>query len=270
MQMNRSKIAIWCMSCCLFVLCSCSTPKNVTYVQDAEHGSVYEPEVNNIRVQPGDKLSIVINSKDPILSDLFNLPIISHRVGTGDVSTSLGSTQYVSYYTVSPDGDIDFPVLGKLHVAGLQRHELANYIKEKLISQDLVKDPVVTVEYVNMAVSVMGEVNHPGRYDINRDKVTIFDALSMAGDMTINGLRENVLVIRNVDGKQQMYRIDMTDTDNLYASPVYYLQQNDVVYVEPNNMKKRSATVNGNNVLSASFWVSIASLMTSIAVLIFK
>ena len=167
-------------------------------------------------------------------------------------------------------GDIDFPVLGKLHVQDMTREEVAVYIKKELQSHDLIKDPVVTVEFMNLSVNVMGEVNRPGRYNIDKDHLTILDALSQAGDLTIYGKREKVLVLRNENGKQRVYGINLCSADHLYSSPVYYLQQNDVVYVEPNDTKARQSTVNGNNVRSTSFWISLASLLTTISVLIFK
>lgn len=176
----------------------------------------------------------------------------------------------VSGYTVDLQGNIDFPVLGKVHVADMTREEVAVLIKSELQSRDLIKDPVVTVEYMNLSISVMGEVNRPGRYNIDKDHLTILDALSQAGDLTIFGKREKVLVLRNEDGKQRVYGINLCSAEHLYTSPVYYLQQNDVVYVEPNDTKARQSTVNGNNVRSTSFWISLASLLTSIAVLIAK
>lgn len=269
--MNLKKIFIAAHLCVLFLF-SCTTPKNVTLLQDLSDGDVSEAiSVKDIRIKPEDKLSIVVNSKDPMLADLFNLPVISHRVGTGTSALStMSNSQYVSYYTVNSKGDIDFPVLGEIHIAGMNREELAAYIKGRLVKENLVKDPVVTVEYTNTGISVLGEVTRPGRYDINRDRLTLLEALGMAGDLTIQGVRENVLVLRDENGRQVAYRIDLTDAKSLQNSPAYYLQQNDVVYVEPNAVKKRQTTVNGNNVLSASFWVSVASLLTSIAVLVFK
>ncbi len=152
----------------------------------------------------------------------------------------------------------------------MTREEVAVYIKKELQSHDLIKDPVVTVEFMNLSVNVMGEVNRPGRYNIDKDHLTILDALSQAGDLTIYGKREKVLVLRNENGKQRVYGINLCSADHLYSSPVYYLQQNDVVYVEPNDTKARQSTVNGNNVRSTSFWISLASLLTTISVLIFK
>lgn len=270
-MMNLKKILFATQLCVLFLV-SCTTPKNVTYFQDLADGDVSEAiPVKDIRIRPEDKISIVVNSKDPMLADLFNLPVISHRVGTGTGAlSSMSNSQYVSYYTVNSKGDIDFPVLGEIHIGGMNRAEVAAYIKKRLLSENLVKDPVVTVEYANTGISVIGEVLRPGRYDINRDRITLLEAISLAGDLTIQGERESVLVIRDEDGRQKAYRVDLTDAKSLQNSPAFYLQQNDVVYVEPNAVKKRQTTVNGNNVLSASFWVSVASLLTSIAVLVFK
>ena len=167
-------------------------------------------------------------------------------------------------------GNIDFPVLGHIHVAGMTREEIALCIKEELISKNLVKDPVVTVEFMNLTVSVLGEVANPGRFNIDKDRLTLLDALSMAGDLTVYGKRENVLVQREENGKKTLYRVNLNSGYDLYASPVYYLQQNDIVYVEPNSVRARQSTVNGNNVRSTSFWLSLASLLTTITVLIVK
>ena len=111
-------------------------------------------------------------------------------------------------------------------------------------------------------------MNNPGRYNIDKDNITILDALSQAGDLTVYGKREKVLILRNEDGKQRVYGVNLCSGDHIYSSPAYYLQQNDVVYVEPNDTKARQSTVNGNNVRSTSFWISLASLLTSIAILI--
>lgn len=253
----------------VLVLGSCSTPRQISYFQDLRPG---ESELTltipaEIKIQPKDKLSILVNSQDLRLTNLFNLPIVSQQVGQ---ETSSGTSRGMSGYTVDSKGDIDFPVLGMLHVQGMTREEMAAYIKKELQSHDLIKDPVVTVEFMNLSVDVMGEVNRPGRYNIDKDHLTILDALSQAGDLTIYGKREKVLVLRTEEGKQRVYGINLCSADHLYSSPAYYLQQNDVVYVEPNDTKVRQSTVNGNNVRSTSFWISLASLLTSIAVLIAK
>ena len=142
--------------------------------------------------------------------------------------------------------------------------------KREVDLRNLVKDPVVTVEFMNLTVSVLGEVANPGRFNIDKDRLTLLDALSMAGDLTVYGKRENVLVQREENGKKTLYRVNLNSGYDLYASPVYYLQQNDIVYVEPNSVRARQSTVNGNNVRSTSFWLSLASLLTTITVLIVK
>jgi polysaccharide export outer membrane protein len=222
-----------------------------------------------ITVRAGDRISIVVNSKDPLLADLFNLPIVAHRVGQSQAS-SHNQSQQVSIYTVDSKGNIDFPVLGKIHIEGMSREKIAAYIKNELVSKDLIKDPVVTVEFMNLTVAVMGEVNRPGRFAIDRDRLSILDAISTAGDLTVYGKRENVLVLREVNGKRTAYRLNLCSGYALYASPAYYLRQNDVVYVEPNSTRARQATVNGNNIRSTSFWISLASLLTSIGILVFN
>lgn len=252
---------------------SCSAPSHITYFQDLRPGESEQQVVaaTEIKVRPADKLSIIVNSRDPLLSDLFNLPISSRQVGQAARGTSTSSTsQGVSGYTVDEQGMIDFPVLGKIKVAGMNREEIAAFIKGELLAKNLIKDPVVTVEYMNLCISVLGEVANPGRYDIDRDKVTLLDAISMAGDLTIYGKREKVLVLREEEGVQHVYGVNLCSAEHLYTSPVYYLRQNDVVYVEPNSVRARQATVNGNNVRSTSFWISLASLLTTIAVLVFK
>lgn len=252
----------------LAFLSSCGSSKDVVYFQDLKPGvsELKLAQSQVITVQPNDKLSIIVNSRDPQLTDMFNLPFVSKQIG----NSSNGTPQGLSGYTVNSNGDIDFPVLGTVHVAGKSREQIAAYIKERLQQENLVKDPVVTVEFMNLCVSVMGEVNKPGRFSIDRDRMTVLDALSMAGDLTIYGNRNKVLVMREEDGKQQVYGIDLTSGENVYSSPAYYIQQNDVVYVEPNEMRARQSTVNGNNVRSTAFWISLASLLTTISVLIFK
>ena len=183
---------------------------------------------------------------------------------------TVSTNQGVSAYTVDANGEIDFPVLGKIYVAGMKREEIAECIKNELMEENLVKDPVVTVEFANLCISVLGEVNSPGRFSIDRDKVTILDALSMAGDLTIYGNRSKVMVLRQEGDVQRVYGINLTSGEHIYTSPAYYLQQNDVVYVEPNAVKARQSTVNGNNIRSTSFWISLASLLTSVAILIFN
>lgn len=253
----------------LLTAVSCGTPKEITYFQDLKPGqtqlAITDPV--EIRVRPKDKLSILVNAPDPKLSNMFNLPIISQQVGQ---ESAMGTSRGISGYTVDSEGNISFPVLGKVRVDGMTREQIAEHLTTQLKEQELIKDPVVTVEFMNLFVSVMGEVSHAGRIKIDRDNFTILDALSEAGDLTIFGKRERVLVLRQENGKQHVYGVNLCDARQIYSSPVYYLQQNDVVYVEPNDTKSRQSTVNGNTVRSTSFYISLASLITSIAVLIAK
>lgn len=242
--------------------------RDMNYLEDLQAGdTTVIADIPTIRVKTDDKLSVVINSRDPQLANLFNLPIVTYRVGQTNIAPS---NQEVSNYTVDSQGNIDFPVVGKIHVAGLSREEIAAKVKNELITKNLVKDPVVTVEFTNHAISVLGEVNKPGRYGIDRDKITILDAIGMAGDLTIYGKRKDILVLREENGKQIPYKINLCSGRELLSSPAYYLQQNDVIYVEPNNVRARQSTVNGNNVRSSSFWFSLASLLTTVVVLIVK
>ena len=172
---------------------SCNTSKEVVYFQDMEPGAteIRMTSPLEITIRPEDKISIIVNSRDPQLTDLFNLPYVTRQLG---VSTRYGGSyannnQGISGYTVDADGNIDFPVLGKIHVAGMKREEIASHIKNELVTKNLVKDPVVTVEFMNLCISVLGEVNNPGRFNIDRDRITILDAISMACDLRIYGNR---------------------------------------------------------------------------------
>lgn len=274
---NISKLVskLLALSLCVYLM-GC-TPKNVAYFQDMQNNTFDVSKIKqDFRIQPHDKLSIIVKSKDPQLSNLFNLPVYTNRIGTNNdrqANTTLnfnGSSEGTSYYTVDKKGDIDFPLLGELHVEGMNRSELAGFIKGELMGRNLVKDPVVTVEFLNHGVSVMGEVRGPGRYDINKDNLNVLEALALAGDLDIQGRRDNVAVIREENGKIITYRLDLTNAETLMQSPGFYLKQNDIIYVEPNEVKKRQTTVNGTTALQASFWVSVLSLLTSVAVLVFK
>ncbi len=274
--MNKSRLVIRGLitGMIALIMTGCGVPKDVAYFQDVDPAVILETAKSApIKVKPGDKLSIIVKSKDPQLSALFNLPVYSSRVGQGGSTNGTGAelrpytggqSESVASYTVSPAGYIDFPVLGDIKVEGMTRAELSGYIKGELMGRELVKDPTVLVDFLSTGISVLGEVSRPGRYDLNRDDINIIEALTLAGDLTINGQRENVKVVRIEDGKVNTYVLDLTDAASLVKSPAFYLSQNDVIYVEPNAQKKRSSTVNGNNALSVSFWVSVASLLTSV------
>lgn len=252
----------------LFVLASCKTYEKINYMQDVRVDTPVEVSVNQgIRIQPQDMLSIVVSSKTPELAMIFNLPVVSYQAGSEVVSGA--GTQRLLGYVVDNNGEIDFPVLGKIKVAGLTRWEVQEYIKKTIIDAGLMKDLVVTVEFMNFKISIMGEVNSPGTYTINGDKVTLLEALSMARDLTIYGKRDGVYVVREENGVRTTYNVDLRSV-SLFDSPVYYLRQNDVVYVEPNKVRAGQSTINENSLKSVSLWISIGSFLTSLAVLIFK
>ena len=259
------------LSGAMALLFSCSTPTNIAYIQDVREGTVLTPPAASaIRLKPMDQISIIVSCRDPQVAAMFNLPTYTRRIGEqSNLSANLGSnTNGMSGYTVDSKGAIDFPIIGEVLVSGLTREQAANLIKERLVESKQIKDPVVTVEFMNLGFSVLGEVTRPGRYAIDRDKFTIMDALSRAGDLTINGQRENVTLLRSEGGKDQAYQINLLNAESLYASPAFYVQQGDIIYVTPNERRQRESTINGNTIRSTSFWISLSSLATSVAVLV--
>ena len=247
------------------VVSACSAPTNIVYFQDSADKEIkYDVQVESIRLRPADKISIIVNCNGVELMNQFNLPYVSRHLGTTSETSSHTNTG-VGGYIVDADGNIDFPVIGKISVAGLTRAEVADKIKKELMDQNLIRDPVVTVDYMNLYVSLMGEVSRPGRYAITRDVITVLDALALAGDLTIFGRRDNIRLIREENGVQKTYLVDLLSMENLVKSPAYYVCQNDLIYVEPNDMRARQSTVNGNTVMSTSFWISIASLTATLA-----
>lgn len=255
-----------CAAVALLALSSCRTPKDLTYFQDI-NGGMYTAvsPVKELTIEPDDRVSILVHSKDPQLASLFNLSY-NYQRAVGDLN--FGSTTQIPTYTVNSFGDIDFPILGTLHIAGMTRTEVADYIKNELVSRNLIKDPTIIVDFYNRMVNVMGEVNNPGRIRMDHDRFTVLDALASAGDLTIMGKRENVIVLRNQGDKQVAYVINLTDAKSALTSPAYYLQQNDVIYVEPNNVRKRQTTSSGSTVFTPSFWISAASFATTVVLLI--
>lgn len=265
-NMTFNKQILFALSIALMAMVSCSTVKDIAYFQNKV---VNEPEAIDkhagIVIQPKDMLSIVVSSRNPELVAMFNLPVISYQAGS-EVVAGAGQQRLLGY-VVDNDGYIDFPVLGPIKVAGLTRWELSELIKNKLLNDGLLTDAVVTVEFMNFKVSVIGEVNAPGTYSLQNDKVTILQAISLARDLTIFGQRENVCVIREREGERVIYEINLCDV-SMFNSPAYYLQQNDVVYVQPSEVKARQSTTDDKALRMTSIFVSGGSLLVSIAALI--
>ncbi len=281
--MKRNSILSSVASAIVLVIlaASCSTPKNVAYFQgvnDAEVLEIVTAGNKEIKIQPYDKLKITVTCKDPALAKMFNLQVFSNS--TVQRSGFNGSDNFLDYqvgysdgmdgFTVAPDGTIDYPIIGRIKVEGMTRTELSAFIKGEIMGRGLIKDPVVTVEYLNLGFSVLGEVAKPGRYDLNADVITIIEGLSLAGDLNIQGQRQNVKVLRKEGDKVKTYIVDITDAKSTVQSPAYYLKQGDVIYVEPNNIRKRGTIANANSVINIGFWISVASLLTSAAILFKK
>jgi polysaccharide export outer membrane protein len=265
-NMTSNKNILFALFLALMAMVSCGTDKDIAYFQNKV---VNEPEAIDkhagIVIQPKDMLSIVVSSRNPELVAMFNLPVISYQAGSEVVSGA--GQQRLMGYVVDNEGYIDFPVLGPIKVAGLTRWELSELIKKKLLNDGLLTDAVVTVEFMNFKVSVIGEVNSPGTYTLQNDKVTILQAISLARDLTIFGQRENVCVIREREGERVIYEVNLCDVD-MFKSPAYYLQQNDVVYVQPSEVKARQSTTDDKALRMTSIFVSGGSLLVSVAALI--
>lgn len=248
---------------------SCRTPKNITYLQDAERGITESINQNfELKIQNNDILMILVESETPQAVIVFNKQ-------TNKQTNMEAGGGYNSFQRIDPlmDGylvknnEIVFPVLGKIKVGGLTPSQVSKEIEEKLISGGYVTDPVVTVKLLNYKIYVMGEVARPGVVNVDNEKMTILEAISAAGDLTIYGLRYNVTVIREKDGKREVGNVDLTSKD-IFSSPYYYLQQNDVVYVEPSNSRKRQG-VRDLTVISvatsvASFFANMVSIIINL------
>ena len=258
-------LGILCGAALLAGLSSCNpeTYKKINYLQDVQNNTSMSMKENmGIIIQPQDQLSIIVTSRDPRMAAAFNLSVSTFYTGSELAAT--GASQRITGYVVSNEGDISFPSLGNLHVAGLNRWELQDLIRDRLAREGLLNDAVVTVEFLNFKISVLGEVASPGTYSVTGDKITILQALALARDLTIYGQRENVQVIREQNGKRQIYVMDLTSSA-IFDSPAYYLQQNDVVYVTPSKVRAGQGEINENYFKSGSFWISLASIsMTTV------
>ena len=245
------------------LLCSCNAQQRVLYLQDVQDGSVVDiPEDYQIRIKPLDQLTVVVNSKNPELAVPFNSSS-SYNALSGIPTASNFNSSSLQVLTVDENGMLNLPVIGQIKCKGMTRAELSQVIANKIIEGVLIADPNVNVRFANMTISVLGEVARPGRFEIAKDRITILEALALAGDMTIYGNRENVAVIRERDGKNVVSVLDLRSKD-IFDSPVFYLEQNDIVMVSPNKYKAATAEINQNR----SFWISLASTAISLATLI--
>jgi polysaccharide export outer membrane protein len=242
----------------IIVLSSCVSKKDIVYFQNDEIDQAKVSNSYRTIIKPDDLLQITITALDIEAVRPFNLAAVTYATGSDQ---AMGIARQQSYL-VNTNGEIDFPVLGKLKIGGLTRNEVIIFLKEKL-SPDYIKEPNINIRIANYKISVMGDVKRPGSYNIPNERITILDALALAGDVNISGQRNNILIIREEDNKKVQYRVDLR-SNVLLTSPVYYLQQNDVVYVEPNYARIQSASSNS----STSLFISITGLIITIVSLL--
>jgi polysaccharide export outer membrane protein len=257
------KTRILLISILVIAMCtSCASKKNIVYFQDEpinEDASMAQPK--QLIYKSDDILTINVSAFLPETVAPFNLTVASNnKNNVGGVNGNL----QLQTYLVDYEGNIDFPVLGKIKATGLTRTELTSLLTDRI--SEYAKDPIVNIRLSNFTITIIGEVSNPGTFTIQDERITVLEALGLANDLTIFGKRENVLIIREVDGKKKFAKVDLTSI-NTVNSPVYYLQQNDVIYVEPNNAKIRSSTYNQNNSVLIS---AIGTLTTIIAVFLIK
>lgn len=253
---------------------SCSSPKNIAYMQDAEslpQNVLNQAQANaNPVTMPGDLLDILVvgNNLDAVRP--FNrLDIIAQIAGTNYNNTSNQTGNVPSYYLVDSEGDIDFPVLGKLHIGGMNKVQITELLTSKLYPKYLTEKPTIDIRFKNFKISVIGEVKNPGVFTSPNERMTILEAIAMAGDLSITGMRENVMLVRtNADGSRIVQRLNLNDK-NIILSPYYNLQQNDVVYVQPNASKSRQSwqipPALSVGLSSFGILISLATLIVSIA-----
>ncbi len=248
-----------------FLLAGCQSYKKVPYFQNVEVVNEVEQQekLYDAKIMPKDLLTIVVSCTNPELAIPFNLTVASNAGIAVSTSSYVTTHPVLQPYLVDNEGNINFPVLGELKLGGLTKREAEQLIIDKL-KPYMKETPIVTVRMVNYKISVIGEVTRPGTFTISNEKVNLLEALAMAGDMTVYGLRDNVKLIReDANGKQQIVTLDLNKAETI-LSPYYWLQQNDIVYVTPNKAKARNSDV-GN---STSLWFSATSILVSIVSLL--
>lgn len=254
------------MAITAMLLVSCSGIKNVAYLQDSELIDLTTSNVlYDARIMPKDILTITVNTVNPEASAPFNLIVSTEGIIQNGRQT-ISSQRALQTYLVDNDGNIEFPVLGTLNVGGLTKSECEQMIHGKIMPYlNVNENPVVTVRMSNYKISVLGEVNKPGMFTVNNEKINIFEALAQAGDLTIYGVRDRVKLIReNSNGRKEVFTLNLNDAE-IIKSPYYYLQQNDVVYVEPNKVKARNSRVGQ----TTTVWLSLTGILVSLASLLY-
>jgi polysaccharide export outer membrane protein len=252
----------------IFMISSCANVKNIAYFQKLKISESIKKDnitkgLSEARIKPKDLLSITVVSSEPEASRMYNL--IVPQIADASNPNSLFSQPVLQSYLVDVDGCIDFPVFGKIKVEGNTRKELESMLYKKLAAAFSREVPIITIRIINYSVNIMGEVLRPGKYLTQNDRITIFDGLALAGDMTLYGRRDNVKVLREkVDGTLEYITLNLNDKNIIY-SPAFYLEQNDVVYVEPNKSRSRSSNFGA----AESFGISSLSILITLTSLIF-
>ena len=258
---GMKKINIILIVSTLLIFSGCTTQKKLAYFNTVTASSAesinaqLKNERADARILTDDRLSITVSALDPNAVAIYNLPFVSFASPGSD---QIYASPVLQSYLVNSQGNINFPVLGEIKLEGLTLTEAGNLIKSKLAEH--VADPIVNIQFVNFRITVLGEVLRPGQFPVTNERVTILDALGLAGDMTAYGRRDNVLLTRNNNGKLEFARINL-NSDEVFKSPYFYLQQNDVIYVEPNTVKSISSQ---DIPLYLSFLSTLATLVTLI------
>ena len=256
------------------LLTGCDTYQKVIYLQDAGKAAVMTDTVSShvpdAVLKVGDLLTITVNSNTAEAAMPFNLPLVptlsmqDYNPSRSTISNYSGGLQN---YLIGTDGNITFPIIGKLHVDGMTKNALADLIKTKIYPRYIKEEPIISIRYANFSISVLGEVARPNTFLVNNEKISILEALATAGDLTIYGRRDNVLLVRQTPEGRQSIRIDLRDK-NLIYSPYYYLQQNDVIYVQPNETKTKTSAIGTAETISISIVWTLISLTSLIVTLV--
>lgn len=257
---------LYLMAMIATLLSACSSPKNVAYIQNSDYIDFSRSEVlYDARIMPKDILTITVNTVNPEASAPFNLFVASELNNSGGKVRLNTGGQTLQTYLVDNKGCIEFPVIGTLDVGGLTKSACEKLIHDKIQRfMNAEENPIVTVRMSNYKISVLGEVNKPGMFTVGNEKINIFEALAQAGDLTIYGVRDRVKLIReNERGHKDVYTLNLNDAE-IINSPYYYLQQNDVIYVEPNKVKAKNSSIGQ----STTIWISITGALVSLASLV--
>lgn len=261
--MKRTTLSLLTCALCMALATSCVSNKKMIYLQGATQEYALPQDIKDyfeLQVQPDDQLAISVASKDVELVQRFNNNTLigggnNSQTGTNTVNVSSG----VSYFKVNKEGNIEFPIFGTLHVGGMTTDEISKMVQDRMINEGYINDAVVNTKIMSFKVTVMGDVKNPGTQTYQGERLTILEALGKAGDLTNSAYRNNVLVIREENGQRRAFEVNLLDNQAVFNSPAYYLQQNDVIYVQPN----KSQRVKGS---TSYTWLSVGSTVVGMIV----